>query len=379
KSGLVAAIGDKVVDPALQVIDSKVAESGLSDSQKRAILTYSPLVLGLLSGATIELKIDKLLKNPLAVGLFDGMFKQKASPEQVIDKFKTQAEDINFRAEEIARADARAQVKTESPPDGPPPGFKIVEPEETPLMAKVETGIEPAPETPKARPARSARPRQPAGSKVRTLRGRVKLMGGINFLNFKGELREMSTAVKFLSKKSGTPIDLAERTLRDEGWLSHDETLLDVLRHQPEILRRGKLGQGLSEKPAHELTDAEKRLQKEMDWEPESPPEGDYVQVKAADLPEGKELTIIDGNSIDGWDTYRVIDKDPFGIKLQDGTTVELRPTDKVEVLSSDLKAPKRKTRGPSDTELMVHPSTITGPIGAISAGIDWKEYKETG
>jgi hypothetical protein len=32
-----------------------------------------------------------------------------------------------------------------------------------------------------------------------------------------------------------------------------------------------------------------------------------------------------------------------------------------------------------SDTTLMVHPSTITGPVGGIAAGVDWEAYEKDG
>ena len=49
-------------------------------------------------------------------------------------------------------------------------------------------------------------------------------MGGINPGNFKGEFKEAPVAVKFLLKKSGEHLDLAEERLRAEGWLRPDES-----------------------------------------------------------------------------------------------------------------------------------------------------------
>jgi hypothetical protein len=186
-------------------------------------------------------------------------------------------------------------------------------------------------------------PEPPKPSKVRTLRGAIKKLGGINFLNYKGELSELPTAVKYLSKKDGTPIDNAVDQLQEEGWLAEDEGVaefLELLRNPESLKRRQVLREGV-EVPDAELTDTERRRKKEMEWEPEEPPEGEYVQVTAEDLPEGTTMTIIDGNSIDGWDTYTVVEKDPFGITLKDGTTIELKPLDKVEVLIEDKPALK--------------------------------------
>jgi len=176
-------------------------------------------------------------------------------------------------------------------------------------------------------------------SRVTTIRGRIKKMGGINFLNYTGELKELPLAVKYLSnKKTGMPIDTVVMNLKEEGWLGPDETVATFLEslRDPNVLKRGKftdLDKGGRKKG---MTEEQKALlQEERDYE--EPPPGDYVTMKAEDLPKGKELTIIDGSSKEGWDTYKVKDKDPFEITLEDGEIVKLRPLDKVDVLKKDL------------------------------------------
>jgi hypothetical protein len=169
---------------------------------------------------------------------------------------------------------------------------------------------------------------------VSTLRGRIKKEGGINFLNFKGELKNLPLSVRYLSNnKTGTPIDIAEQTLKDEGWLDKKENLLDLLTN-PKVLKRGKIGDEAK-------TAAQKKQKTEQKWEhePEEPPPGDYEFVKAKDLPEGEDLTIIDGNGIDGWDVFKVIEKDPFSVLLEDGRRIELSREDEVQVLKKNSKA----------------------------------------
>lgn len=191
--------------------------------------------------------------------------------------------------------------------------------------------------------AKSAPKPKKQGAGPQTLRGRIKQMGGINFLNFKGELAQMPTAVKFLSKKTGIPIDTAEGTLRDEGWIGQDETLLDLL-NSPDVLKRGPIYASDTAPQTKHQQAQQAAFDEQSIYEPESPPDGEYVTMKAEDLPEGTKLTIIDSRTLDGWDEYEVVDKDPFGITLKDGTTIELNPLDRVQVLASDLeKAPKKK------------------------------------
>jgi len=225
--------------------------------------------------------------------------------------------------------------------------------------------------------------RKPRGGQVRTLRGAIKNLGGINFLNFKGELREMPTAVKFLSKKNGMPVDLAEESLRADGWLNEGESLLELFRNK-EVLRRGKVTEadtwGLKDLPEG-LTESQQRFKDEMSWEPEAPPDGNYTMLKADELPEGKTLTIVDGHGSTGWDVYK-INRKGEKIVLEDGTDIELNPSDRVEVLTSDLSGdtrPQHVSRYDTEGILKLHPSTITGPVGGLAAGVDWDEYEKSG
>lgn len=226
-------------------------------------------------------------------------------------------------------------IASESRPE-PRPEIKELPAQETEGAAPPAEAA--APQKPQKR--RPKKPAAPGKEKVRTLRGRIKQLGGINFLNFTGELRDMPIAVKFLSKKSAMGVDQVEQILRDEGWIGPEESLLDVLL-APGALKRPKLervGVGEAEKRPEEMTEQEKRFRREMEWEPEEPPEGRYVTMRAEDLPEGKKLAVIENRTRDGWDIYRVVEKDPFGVTLRDGTEITLAPGDLVEVRQADLK-----------------------------------------
>jgi hypothetical protein len=178
-------------------------------------------------------------------------------------------------------------------------------------------------------------------SKVRTMRGAIKALGGMNFLNHKGELKDMPTSVKYLSKKDGAKIDDLVIQLVDDNWLDPGTTVanfLEMLRTDAKsLLGRDRLTVDISEKKEYQKSEAEKKFEKEMAWEPEAPPEGKYVQMKAEDLPIGKELTLIEGKSSSGWDLYEVISKSKVAVKLKDGIEIELDPGARVEVLKKDL------------------------------------------
>ena len=188
-----------------------------------------------------------------------------------------------------------------------------------------------------------------AGTNVRTVRGAILALGGIKWGDqYKGERREMPRASQMLTRqKDGLSWDTLEQTLKDDGWLDADENLVDILMDENR-LKSDRVTADFTEKKTGHLTAQEKKLKTELERDIEEPPPGDYQVMDAEDLPEGKKLTIIDDESTNGWDVYEVIEKDPFGITLKDGTTIELSPNDKVQVRKADLAASvKSKGFGP--------------------------------
>jgi hypothetical protein len=194
--------------------------------------------------------------------------------------------------------------------------------------------------TPQEQPAPKAKPSRNRGAQ--TIRGRIKEMGNIKVMNFAGELREAPVAVKMLTRKnSGVPLDSVEKSLKEEGWMRPDESLLDLLSNgesAKEFLKRRHLGNDLTQREGSQLTEQEKKIKQDMEWEPEEPPAGNYVRVKAEDLPMGKKLTILEDRSREGWDEYEIIEKDPFGVTLKDGAIIELSPLDEVDVRQEDME-----------------------------------------
>lgn len=209
---------------------------------------------------------------------------------------------------------------------------------------------------PKEMPAESPlpMPKKQIPPGTRTLRGAIKAMGGMDFLNFHGELKDLPLYEKrAIAKKGGVGVDLAVDSLVEEGWLPQGTTVasfLEELRTEPKrFLARDKLVADITTKKPHELSLEEKRLKEEMEHEPEAPPKGEYVSLKAEDLPKGKKLTLLEGKAAEGWDVYEVIEKDPFEITLKDGNIVKLSPLDKVQVLKGDLPAKPIKPIKPAE------------------------------
>ena len=172
-----------------------------------------------------------------------------------------------------------------------------------------------------------------------TIGGAIKKMGGINFKksNLRGESKNMPVWARLLGRKNGQTLDVVEQWLRDEKGIRSDESLYDILM-DPQGGKRRLLDIAEEDYGQAKGTESDQRAEKEMKWEPEEPPQGEYIKVYARDLPEGKAITVIEGKSEHGWDVYRVEEKDPFGVKLVDGTTLELAQGDMVEVLSDDVK-----------------------------------------
>ena len=125
---------------------------------------------------------------------------------------------------------------------------------------------------PAVAPARQT-PTRAAAAKGETLRWRIQQMDGIDFLHFKGEARDIPPMVRrSIGRKDGTPIDLAQQQLREEGWLRQDEDLLELLRTDPEALRRRHPDTDLAGRKGH-LTERERRAKEQLEYE-EQPPEG---------------------------------------------------------------------------------------------------------
>ena len=303
---------------------------------------------------------------------FSGDTQYRSAEEAIIDLFhegyNTEAKELfdrvsrsdafvegaerteQFRREEAGRARGRADEQKAEPTEAAPAtGEGRRQPEPKPSDEQARRA--------EAQPAEEPARKQPVGRKMRkrrhkeatTLRGRIRQMGGINFMHYRGELKAMPTAVKFLAKKSGEKLDVAEMILRDEGWLLEDENLLDVLA-VPGALRRSKNPELLgADKQERHLTDQERRLREELAYEPEEPPAGDYVRLSAEDLPEGRRFVVVDRRAPEGWDFYQVVDKDPFGVVLKDGTEITVAPGQELLVRREDVegKTPESNPAAP--------------------------------
>ena len=218
------------------------------------------------------------------------------------------------------------------------------------------------------KPPRKPRKQAEPGKNIRTMRGYIKFLGGINFLNFKGELKNMPLEVKYLqNKKTGVPIDNLVDQLIEDAWLDPGTSVSDFLEmlrtDYKTILSRDRLTVDVADKKEYQKSEKEKQFEKELAREPEEPPKGEYIQVNAEDLPEGKKLTLIEGKSADGWDVYEVTEKDPFSITLKDGVEIELKPMDRVEVLKSDL--PKKEKSAESVAAPILKAETVGKKYGS--------------
>jgi len=200
----------------------------------------------------------------------------------------------------------------------------------------IEPGTKPEAK-PEAKPYRKPIRREPKGLEdVKNLRAAILKLGQIKQLNMTGEVRKMGMQSRMMfSQKKGMPYDRAEQMLKDAGWLDRNESIFEVLR-DPANLKRGRLTRDIGEKAKEELTPEDIELKKQMEHESEAPPEGEYTEIRAEDLPEGKEFI---GITPDGkWDQWHITEKDSFGVTLRDGTTIELKPGDKVQVLKSEVE-----------------------------------------
>lgn len=155
------------------------------------------------------------------------------------------------------------------------PFVDVKEPRLKPLEVD-QIGLKPAepkPEAPPAAPTLKAPKRTRQGGKgPETIRGELQALGGVDFLNFKGELRDLPADVRrAIARKNGYPIDLAEEHLRARGYLEPGEDLLEMLRTDPQnTLRRRPNSMDITERERY-LTPKEKKFKEDMEHEPEMP------------------------------------------------------------------------------------------------------------
>ena len=263
----------------------------------------------------------------------------KTDPQAAMDA----ATKGQFYREAVEASEGRHPTQTDKQVETQPDLAKIQPTETQPKQPSQSSLLPPKAEAPKL-PALT-KPKAKPEPKYTTLRGAIKAMGKIKIGNFKGEFADAPQSVQWLLRGGNMPFDIAEQQLKDTGWMKQEENLVDVLRDENN-LRRGKVaGEGVA-KREQDLTDQERQVKKEMDFESEAPPEGEYIPMKAGDLPLGKKLTLIDNKTARGWDEYTVKESDEFGVLLEDGQTINLPPDKGVEVLEKDL--PKKALTPPA-------------------------------
>lgn len=128
-------------------------------------------------------------------------------------------------------------------------------------------------EAPPAAPTLKAPKRTRQGGKgPETIRGVLQSLGKVDFLHYTGELRSLPKDVRSaIAKKGGYPIDLAEKYLKDEGYLEPGEDLIEMLRTDPvETMRRRPNTIDITERERY-LTPKERQFKEDMEWEPDMP------------------------------------------------------------------------------------------------------------
>jgi hypothetical protein len=107
--GYTAAAGESfVVNPVQTVAEHYIGESGYSEERKNLLRVAVPIVTGIVSGATIEARLDKIFRNPLVV---EEMVAKGASPKQIADeidrtvKAPTLFEKVQAKTDGVVTAD----------------------------------------------------------------------------------------------------------------------------------------------------------------------------------------------------------------------------------------------------------------------------------
>ena len=114
-------------------------------------------------------------------------------------------------------------------------------------------------------------------SRVATLRGKIKELGGIHLPSLRDRvgrhgMADIPVSVKRMTSSDGIAWDLLQRRLQDEGWLAPGEDLVELLRDEKNLRRGRILVDPFENKLKQHMTDQERQFLKDLEWEPEAPP-----------------------------------------------------------------------------------------------------------
>jgi|GEM_PF-6433905 len=203
-------------------------------------------------------------------------------------------------------------------------------------------------------------------SKVTTLGGAIREMGGLNAAGMKSDIldRNKSAGNAKIFNTGGVEIEKAKDALVKDGWMLPSEDLGEILSQDPEALKRGRFGEDSKTKAQKKSAmDLEQSETAPDEMPPDYDKEGAYKEVYAGDLTEGTTATMV----IDGkYDKYKVVENDPFGdgVTLQDGERLTIPAGKEVEVLQADIKKSGKtasaKGRVPESAEIpQKEPATL--------------------
>lgn len=101
KSAISGMFGDVTISILMEQVEPYIEKSDLSDATKDIIRGTVPLMLGIATGMSIENKIDKILKNPLAVNIAKS-YGKNADPKAVFERWKQEGvfDDATFKEAE---------------------------------------------------------------------------------------------------------------------------------------------------------------------------------------------------------------------------------------------------------------------------------------
>lgn len=87
-SSYTGATGEALTIPSQAVVNDYIDKSGFSDNTKSIMKMTAPILIGTVSGATYEYRMDKVLGNPLVVNRIEDMVLSGRSPQEVASEVK---------------------------------------------------------------------------------------------------------------------------------------------------------------------------------------------------------------------------------------------------------------------------------------------------
>lgn len=110
-----------VVQPVAAIVNNSLDTSTFNENTKKVLRLVMPILIGVVSGATVEARVDKILNNPSLVNEIISRVSKGEAPEDVAEEVSRVAKAPNLYEETAAKTAGAADPKRAASPGAPEP------------------------------------------------------------------------------------------------------------------------------------------------------------------------------------------------------------------------------------------------------------------